>query len=394
MTPLHITATTIVSALGSGEAATLAALRAGRTALTPADFEDTPRHGFIGRVAGLDTWQLPGERQAFQCRNNAIADMALRNAEFRDEVEAAARRYGSHRIATVIGTSTSAILSAENAYRARDTATGALPAAFSYDHSYDLYSVTRFVRQELGLRGPATTVSTACASSARAFIDAHALIAAGMADAAIVGGADSLCRLTLHGFASLDLISPGATRPCDAARDGISIGEAAGFMLLERAPSARGGVALLGFGASSDGYHISSPSPDGAGAALAMRQALARAGLHAEDIDYINLHGTGTRANDAAEDAAVATVFGRDTLCSSTKGATGHTMGSCGILEAAIAKLAILNGFMPGCIGMANVDPGFGMAVLAENVARPLRHVLSNSFGFGGINCSLVFGAA
>ena len=394
MKPLFITAATVVSALGRGEAATLAALRADRTGLSPCDFADTPRTGHIGRVAGLDDWRLPEAETRFQCRNNALAGMALQDAAFRDAVAVLQDRYGAGRIATVIGTSTAGILSAEDAYRECTDAAGGLPSSFSYDDSYDLFSINRFVRQTLGLRGPALTISTACASSARAFIDAHNLIEAGLADAALVGGTDSLCRLTLHGFAALDLISPGPCQPCDAARDGISIGEAAGFVLLERAPRQAGDVALLGFGASSDGYHISSPRPDGAGAAQAMAQALAHAGLDAGDIDYINLHGTGTRANDAMEDAAVMAVFGSATKCSSTKHYTGHTMGSCGIVEAVIAKLCIQNGFMPRCGGLATPDPAFGMNVLAESRQQDVRFVLSNAFGFGGINCSLLFGVA
>jgi 3-oxoacyl-[acyl-carrier-protein] synthase-1 len=383
-----------VTALGAGEAATLAALRARRSGLTPCDFADAPRAGYIGRVPGLEDWALPEATARFQCRNNALADMALAEPGFREAVEAARQRHGAGRIATVIGTSTSGILAAEEAYRRRDSKTGALLPGFAYDTTYDLSSISRFVQQNLGLSGPVATVSVACASSARAFIDAHDLIAAGFADAAVVGGTDSLCRLTLHGFASLELISPEPCRPCDAARRGISIGEAAGFVLLERAPARPGTVALLGAGASSDGYHISQPRPDGAGAAHAMWAALTSAGLSPRDVDYINLHGTGTLANDAMEDAAVVSVFGRETLCSSTKGFTGHTMGTCGIVEAVMAKLCVEQDFLPGGLGITEVDPAFGMAVLTENREAPVRAVLSNAFGFGGMNCSLVFGRA
>ena len=393
MMPLYMTAASIVSALGRGEAATLATLRSGQSPLQPCDFADTPGNGFIGRVAGLDEWQVPQDMAAYQCRNNALAAMAL-DGDFRAAVQDLRERVGADRIATIIGTSTSGILAAEEAYRERDPATLALPASFSYGHSYDLASVTDFVRRTLGLRGPAYTVSTACASSARAFIDAHHLIAAGMADAAVIGGADSLCRLTLHGFAALDLISPEPCRPCDAARRGISIGEASGFVILERSRQHADDVALLGHGASSDGYHISAPRPDGAGAARAMQQALRGAGVTVDGIDYINLHGTGTRANDAMEDAAVTGIFRNAAACSSTKGFTGHTMGSCGVVEAVIAKLAIQNGFMPACCGLQEIDPSFGMAVLTEGRDGPVRRVLSNAFGFGGVNCSLLFGAS
>jgi 3-oxoacyl-[acyl-carrier-protein] synthase-1 len=254
-----------------------------------------------------------------------------------------------------------------------------------------MFSLAGFVRMALGLRGPAMVVSTACASSARTFIDARQLIESGVCDAAIVGGADSLCGMTLRGFASLDLISAVACRPCDAKRSGISIGEAAGFALLERTGA---GIGLLGFGTSSDGYHMSAPHPQATGAIAAMRAALAAGGLSAADIDYVNLHGTGTRANDAMEDIAMAEVFGAATPCSSTKGWTGHTLGASGILEAVVAGLCIEHGFMPGCLNVNAVDPGFRARVAVENEQRPIRRVMSNAFGFGGINCSLIFGIA
>ncbi|MGC8478219.1 MAG: beta-ketoacyl synthase N-terminal-like domain-containing protein, partial [Acetobacteraceae bacterium] len=228
-------------------------------------------------------------------------------------------------------------------------------------------------------------------SAARACADAERLIAAGLADAAVVGGADSLCRMTLRGFAALELVSPVPCRPGAADRAGLSIGEAAGFALLDP----RGeGVALLGAGASSDGYHMSAPRPDGAGAAAAMQAALDAAGVPAAAIDYINLHGTGTRANDAMEDAAVVSVFGVATPCSSTKAYCGHTLGAAGIVEAVIAALCIEHGLRPGGLFLDAPDPALGARLLVANETAPVRRVMSNSFGFGGINCSLVLGAA
>jgi 3-oxoacyl-[acyl-carrier-protein] synthase-1 len=234
-------------------------------------------------------------------------------------------------------------------------------------------------------------ISNACASSAKTFADASHLIEAGLCDAAVVGGVDSLCRMTLHGFAALDLISPGPCRPCDAGRSGISIGEAGGFALLEREGE---GVALLGYGASSDAYHMSAPHPEGAGAVAAMQEALQRAGLRPADIDYANLHGTGTKANDAMEDIAVSEAFGPGMNCSSTKGWSGHALGAAGILEAVISMLCIEHGFMPGCLNVRAVDPEFRARVLTANMEWSVRRVISNSFGFGGSNCSLVFGRA
>ena len=392
MTNLAITALTATSALGRGAAAHGDALLARRTGLRPNDF-DPSVGGWIGRVDGLETHRLPGPLARWDCRNNRLAHIALHEDGFPHRAAAARSRYGAHRIAIVLGTSTSGVLAAEDAYCKRGP-DGALPPEFDYTGTQDLHSLAGLVRAALALRGPSLVISTACASSARAFMDAANLIAAGLADAAIVGGADTLCRMTLQGFQALELISPSPCRPCDAARAGISIGEAAGFALLEPASDHPhgGGIALLGAGASSDGHHMSSPHPEGAGAAAAMRQALDAAGLEPGQIDWINLHGTGTRANDAAEDVAVATVFGDAVPCSSTKGWTGHTLGACGILETVLAAECMRRSIVAGCLGVENLDPSFRAQTATATLERPVRRVLSNSFGFGGINCSLVLG--
>jgi 3-oxoacyl-[acyl-carrier-protein] synthase-1 len=395
MQPLAITATSLVSAIGRGGAATFSALRERHGGLRPCDFGEVGPNGYIGRIPELDRHKLPAALARFDCRNNRLADMALATDGFSEAIAAARQRYGADRIAVVLGTSTSGIQAGEDAFRNRDTATGALPAEFDFAHSYDIFSVARYVRAALELRGPASVISTACASSALSFADAHQLIECDVVDAAVVGGVDSLCRMTLRGFAALDLISPQPCRPTDAARSGISLGEAGGFALLERADAApEATLSLLGYGVTSDGYHMSSPHPQGAGAIGAMREALARAGLAPDAIDYVNLHGTGTRANDAVEDRAVTEIFGNSTPCSSTKGWTGHTLGAAGIVEAVISTLCIVKGFAPGGLNVTEVDPGFTARVLTENRAFPVRRVVSNSFGFGGINCSLILGAA
>ncbi|TLU74103.1 beta-ketoacyl-[acyl-carrier-protein] synthase family protein [Lichenicoccus roseus] len=392
MTPLHLTATALASAVGAGSAATLDALRQERSSLAPCDFEEIAIGGQIGRVRGLEQVELPAGFGEYDCRNNRLAWLALQQDGFIEAVRGAIGRHGAGRIAVVLGTSTSGILSAETAYRARDPATGLLPDWFRYDGSYDLFSLSRFVADRLGVTGPAMTVSTACASSARACLDASHLIASGVVDAAVVGGADSLCGLTLRGFDSLDLISPERCRPFDAARRGISIGEAAGFALLEREPLREGGVALLGIGASTDGYHMSSPQPDGIGAEQAMRRALASATLDAADIHHVNLHGTGTRANDLMEARAVNRLFGSDVPCASTKGWTGHCMGSSGIVEALIASLCIENDLLPACHGLETRDPEIALDLERHNRTARIDRVMSNSFGFGGVNVSLVIG--
>jgi 3-oxoacyl-[acyl-carrier-protein] synthase-1 len=226
------------------------------------------------------------------------------------------------------------------------------------------------------------------------FASAARAVAAGVCDAAIVGGVETLCLTTLHGFAALGLLSTKPCQPCDRDRSGISLGEAAGFALLERAPTDAGQLAFLGYGESADAYHMSTPHPEGRGAVLAMRAALASAGLAPGDIGYVNLHGTGTPSNDAAEDAAVSGVLGRDVPRSSTKGATGHALGAAGIVEALITLSSLEHGFLPGTQNTRHVDPAIRGNVLLEGCEQRTRFAMSNSLGFGGSNCSLVFGRA
>ena len=393
MRPLAVRALSAISGIGRGPEAMFGALRDRRSGLAPCDFEGLSI-GWTGRVEGVEAHALPSRLAHFDCRNNRLADLALRTRGFADIVADARTRLGADRIGVIVGTSTSGIGALEAAYAMRDLDTGALPPDFDYVHSHDLSSLSSFVKEALCLTGPAMTVSAACASSARCFVDATHFIETGICDAVVVGGADSLCAMTLRGFASLGLVSPSPCRPCDTARDGISVGEAAGFALLEssRTSPSGSGLAVLGTGGSSDAHHMSAPHPEALGAVLAMRAALADAGLSPEAIDYVNLHGTGTRANDAMEDRAILTVFGRGVACSSTKGWTGHTMGSSGILEMAISALCIEHDLVPGCLSVETVDPAFEARVAMANETRSVRRVMTNSFGFGGINCSLILG--
>lgn len=396
MQPIQFSAFTLVSPLGAGTNATLAALHAGRSGLARCDFLDVDLDTYVGRVNGLEDMPVRTDLAAFDCRNNRLAQLGLAQDNFTEAVTAARQRYGRERIGVFLGTSTSGILDTELAYRQRDPETGALPETFNYAGSHSCYSVADFVQHALDLAGPAMVVSTACSSSAKVFGSAARMIQAGLCDAAIVGGVDSLCLTTLYGFNSLGLVSSRPCRPFDADRDGISIGEAAGYVLLEKASTQAdsSAVMLLGVGESSDAYHMSSPHPEGAGAKLAIQAALASAGLTADDIDYINLHGTGTRANDAAEDQAVFNVFGGNTPCSSTKGATGHLLGAAGVTEAIISALCIRHGFMPGGLNTENLDPALKSQYLLQNRQQRVDRVLTNSFGFGGSNCSLVLGRA
>jgi 3-oxoacyl-[acyl-carrier-protein] synthase-1 len=334
--------------------------------------------------------------RSFDCRNNRLAQLGLIADGFGQAVAQARSRYGARRIGVILGTSTSGILQTEIAYRFLDPATGTLPGDFDFAGTQDTFSLGAFVQARLELEGPASVISTACSSSAKVFGAAARMIAAGLCDAAVVGGADSLCLTTLYGFGSLELLSREPCRPFDVERSGISIGEGAGFALLEPTSTnnPKGTIQLLGVGESSDGYHMSSPHPDGAGARLAMERALTSAGLAPRDIGYINLHGTGTRTNDSAEEKAVFSVFGASTPCSSTKGMTGHLLGAAGIAEAIICALALRERFMPGSANTRALDPELRLRYLRETVREDPLCVVSNSFGFGGSNCSLVLGRA
>ena len=396
MNPLWLSHFTATSSIGHGLEQTLAALRELRTGLVPCAFDTVDLETFIGEVSGVDTVQLPAHLSDFDCRNNRLALMGLMQDGFDEAVRAAIKKYGKQRIGVFLGTSTSGILQTELAYRRRVPVTGALPADFIYGTTHNTYSVADFTRHYFGLTGPAVVVSSACSSSAKVFSSARRMIEAGLIDAAVIGGVDSLCLTTLYGFNSLGLLSEQACRPYDAERNGLSIGEAAAFALLERTPAQldSDAVLLLGVGESSDAYHMSSPHPDGLGARIAMQDALKMAGLQPAEIDYINLHGTATQNNDAAEGRAVQSLFGRDTACSSTKGATGHTLGAAGGLEAVICALALQHGLLPAGLNTQQLDMALDLDYLLENRQLPAARVLSNSFGFGGTNCSLIFGRA
>ncbi len=386
---LHLISYTAVTGLGRGVDALAEALAQRRSALAPCHFETVQLDTMIAEVAGLDAAPLRADLAAFECRNNRLAQLTLEQDGFADAVRKARALFGAARIGVFLGTSTSGILETEIAYRHRDPDTGALPAALDYRRSHNSYSVVEFVRSYFDLTGPASAVCTACSSGAKVFGKARRMIEAGLIDAAVVGGVDSLCLTTLYGFHSLEVLSATACRPFDPERNGISIGEGAAFALLGRADS---GVSLLGVGESSDAHHMSAPHPQGLGAQMAMQAALQDARIGPEAIDYINLHGTATPANDAAEALAVSAVFGRAVACSSTKGATGHALGAAGAIEAVIAAIALQRGLVPGSAGTRTVDAQLLPGYRLQPEAAALRHVLSNSFGFGGSNCALVLG--
>ena len=393
MKPVRLAAYTMTSCLGRGLEPARAALRSGATGLAPCKFETVRIDTFVGEIAGVDSQALPRALARFDCRNNRAAELGLAQDGFLDAVARAARDYGAARVGVFMGTSTAGILQTELAYRRRGEH-GELPPDFEYRTTHNTYSIAEYVRARMGLAGPCAAISTACSSSAKAFASAARLIEAGVIDAAVVGGVDTLCLTTLYGFNSLQLLGAEPCRPWDAARQGISIGEAAAFCLLERAKGDDGAMHLLGAGESCDAHHMSAPHPEGLGARVAMQAALDSAGLAPTDIDYVNLHGTGTPSNDAAEDQAVVGLFGSEVPASSTKGMTGHTLGAAGAVEALMAVLALEEGHIPGSPGTRILDPKLRAGYAIRGRAAPLARALSNSFGFGGSNCSLIFGRA
>lgn len=386
---LGIAGYSTLHAAGVDNADSWQAIVTGRSGLRPNALSWCDLPCWVGEVAGIDDTPLPIELLAWDCRTHRLAWMALQRNGFRKAVTAAIDRYGVERIGVVLGSSTSGIRSTELAY-ARRREDGRWPADFDYRRSHSLDALCRFSAAVLGLQGPMVTISTACSSSAKVFVTARRWIECGLIDAAVVGGVDSLCLSTLYGFNSLQLLSQGVCHPFDASRDGISIGEAAGFVLLDKQAAA---INFLGGGESSDAWHMSTPHPDGLGAQEAMRGALQAAQLTAGEIGYVNAHGTATIANDRAEAAATNAIFGAGAVpVSSTKGVTGHTLGAAGITEAIVAIQALERQTLPPSANLRELEPGLALDVVTQPRSARLRHAMSNNFGFGGSNCSLVFG--
>ncbi|MCY7354186.1 MAG: beta-ketoacyl-[acyl-carrier-protein] synthase family protein [Lysobacter sp.] len=404
MPPLAIRAYTATTALGRGRAAQAEALQARRSGLRLNDFGGDPLDCWIGRVDGLEDTALPEAWARWECRNNRLAWLALQQDGVLDVVAEMKARHGAERIAIVLGTSTSSIGATEEAYTRLED--GAFPKDLVEHIVHTPHSLGDFVQHATGLRGPCVTIATACSSSAKVFAQASRLIEAGLADAALVGGVDTLCGSVLFGFNSLELVSPEPCKPFDAQRRGLSLGEAGGFAVLERsgqnahgepvvrqAHHERGSeLQLRGYGESSDAHHMSTPHPQGLGAQYAMRDALARARVEADAIGYLNLHGTATPANDKVEAHAVGVMFPATLHASSTKGWTGHTLGAAGIVESVFALIALEDGALPGTLNSATPDAACGPQIRFDNAQREIRYAMNNSFGFGGNNCSLLFG--
>ncbi len=390
MKRVYLHALGIINALGNNEGSIRAGLLNGSTAgMQSRDNLITGRKVCVGAVMS-DLPELEPQWTQYASRNNRLLRAAT--LQIHNQIESALARYGATRIGIVLGTSTAGIAEGERGLAAylRD---GVFPEDFSYLQQ-EISSPSEYLRNALGVYGPAWTVSTACTSSAKAFSSARRLLNTGLCDAVIVGGVDSICRLTLNGFASLESLSRQICNPFSKNRDGINIGEGAAIFLMSREP---GPVCLLGIGESSDAYHISGPDPEGCGAELAMRQALSNAGVKPEAVDYMNLHGTATIENDLMESHVVKRVLGPTVPCSSTKPLVGHMLGAAGATEIAFCWMLLTETApmrLPPHIWDGEIDPELAQLNLYtyHSAQRACRIAVSNSFAFGGNNACIVLG--
>ncbi|MCC4785436.1 beta-ketoacyl-[acyl-carrier-protein] synthase II [Vibrio splendidus] len=394
--PIYIQDCGFHSALGSSVADIHGSLKGARESnmVEVSDMLNDGKHTIVGKVAGKLP-EIPPDLTQYATRNNQLALSALN--QIKDSIKQAKSQFGADRIAVVIGTSTSGISDGEAAFKHK-LAHGEFPEHYHYSKQ-ELGNTSEFVSQHCALTGPSYAISTACSSSGRVFLTAQRLLDSGMADAVLVGGVDTLCKLTLNGFHGLEALSTTHCKPFSATRDGINIGEAAAFMLLSKAKLVgvnttpnTSNIALLGCGDSSDAHHISAPHPEGNGAEQAMIKALDSAQLQAEDIGYINAHGTATPLNDSMESKAIHRIFANKVPVSSTKPLTGHTLGAASAIEAAIAW-HILKYDLPLPLQKCQ-DKAEDIEIDLVNCSQKLKvkNILSNSFAFGGNNISLIFG--
>jgi 3-oxoacyl-[acyl-carrier-protein] synthase-1 len=389
MQPCSISAYTLTCAAGAGMAAIRDSLGRSETGLSNEPWPGCDFPTWLGRVAELDSARPLAKR--WDSRNNRLANLGLHSDDFVGHVEEVTRRFGPERCGIIIGTSTSSIGRTEEGFRSLK-GDNRFQQEFVQPEVHNPHSTAAFIAETLGIGGPTMTVSTACSSSARVFGSAARWLDCGIVDAVLVGGVDSLCLSVIYGFHSLQLVSPRPCRPFDQDRDGISLGEAAGFAIVSRDKVSDLPISLLGYGESLDAYHMSSAHPEGLGARLAMQAAIDRSGLSFDRIDYLNLHGTGTRLNDTVEGKICTELFGDTTLVSGTKGWTGHTLGAAGICEIVLSIDALQTGLVPGTLNLENPDESLELPILTKNVTTEIETVMSNSFGFGGNNCSVILG--
>jgi 3-oxoacyl-[acyl-carrier-protein] synthase-1 len=390
VTAVYLNAMGASCSLGHGAAAIRERLFAREPAgLTETEHYTPGRLLHLGCLAQEPAMLAPGVPVEQRSRNNALLLSTL--VELRVQVQAAIGRYGSHRVAVVLGISTAGVSEGEHAARQQLQAEH-WPDGYHYAQQ-EMGNGATFLARELGVAGPSHVISTACSSGAKALASAARLLRAGIADAVVAGGADTLCALTVQGFGALESVSAARCNPLSANRRGINIGEGAALFLVSREP---GPVRLAGWGETSDAHHMSAPDPTGRGAIDAMRQALQRGGVAPDAVDYVNLHGTATPHNDAMESLAVAEVLGLEVPVSSTKPLTGHTLAAAGALEAAIGWLTLVDnprGELPPHWWDGQRDPALApLSVVppGESLGRAPRHVLSNSFAFGGSNAALL----
>lgn len=378
----------LLCAAGNGKADVLKRLLAGdRSGLAASD--EFGARCFVGAV-NAELPEIPQRYSLYNCRNNRLLLAAL--SQIQSTVHDTISRFGSDRIGIVLGTSTSGVRNTEFAL-AHWAEHGALPDEFHYKQQ-QMGAGADFLADFIGIEGPAYTISTACSSSGKAFSSARRLIRQGFCDAVIVGGADSLCGLTVNGFTALESVSAGLCRPFGAHRDGINIGEAASLFVLSKEP---GPVLLQGIGATSDAYHFAAPDPDATDVIKAMQHALDDAGKIPAQIDYLNLHGTATELNDAMESKAVNALFGSTVAVSSSKGMTGHTLGAAAALELAFCWLLLTTDDNQGAL-IPNINddeadatlPALNLVKKGETLGRRIDICQSNSFAFGGNNLSIV----
>ncbi len=386
MQPINIRQFGVICALGADKAAVQQGFEQGnQNNLQPFQLMGSEQSVIVAQVP--DSWLTDDPNIT---RNNKLVLAALEQVQpaILDVIET----HGADRVGIVMGTSTSGISHGEQAV-CHKQAHGSFPSDFCYAHQ-EMGDPAQFVKHKFGILGPSYCISTACSSSGKAFASAQAMIEAGLVDAVICGGADSLCQLTTQGFSALEAVSTNKSNPFSINRDGINIGEGAALFVLEKAEVPKG-LFVAGCGESSDAYHISAPEPEGKGAIVAMKKALEQAGINAGDIDYINAHGTGTKHNDSMESKAIAEVLGPHVPCSSTKPLTGHTLGAAGAIEAALCCLLLQQQLpIPAMLWDGEIDSELAQINLVSQPTQldAMRYLMSNSFAFGGSNVSVILG--
>lgn len=386
VTPYPISGYALCNSIGMNRHEVREALHAGHAGLGPSPIE-LPFETVVGAVTGKLP-DLPAELGPWTTRTTRIARLLL--DELGPELERLREAWRPERIAVLLGTSTAGADVTEMAYR-QFLSTGSLPEDYDLFKQHTYGAVLHVTRELIGAKGPAWVISTACTSSAKPLASAQRLLDADLIDAAIVGGIDTLCSMTLRGFKSLDALAVEPSRPFAADRKGLNIGEGGAFLLVEREAEP---VAMLeGVGESSDAYHISAPHPEGLGARLSMGRALAQAGCSSDSIDHVNAHGTGTKLNDVSEAAAIESLLGREVPVVSTKSYTGHMLGAAGGTEAAFSVMAIAEGFVPASLRAEPLDEKISVRIATQRIDGDFKRVLSNSFAFGGNNVSVIVGA-